>query len=306
MIGDRLANMKHWIVFAVLGVIWGSSFLFIKIALGEVSPVAVVAFSYLFGLVGMIPLTHVIGRRFPRDRSTYLCYLFIAVFNGVLPFFLTSWGETRIDSGLASILNGTVPLFTIIIAHFWLSDERITTSKALGLAVGFLGVVILVGGTPSHMFGGTDLFPHLAVLSAAICYAISLNFIRKYLSTKPAVAQTTMMLLFSNLMLWSVMPLVEHPIRIPLQLTTWSALVVLGLASSSAGYYLYFHLISAWGATRASLVNYVFPIIGLFLGVTYLGETVTLGLISGSFLVVVGVLLTSASGPIWMLTRRNR
>jgi drug/metabolite transporter (DMT)-like permease len=171
--------------------------------------------------------------------------------------------------------------------------------------IGFLGVVMLVGGNLGRSVARAELFPHVAVLSAAICYAISMNFTRKYLSTKPAVAQTTMMLLFSNLIIWSAMPLVGHPLRMPVQLTTWTALVFLGLLSSSAGYYLYFDLINAWGATRASLVNYVFPIIGLFLGVTFLGETITLGIVSGSFLVVIGVLLSSGSSLRWMLAYRS-
>ena len=119
----------------------GSSFLFIKIAVSEANPVTVVALSHIFGLLDMAPLTRVMGQRFPRDRFTYLCYPFIAVFNGILPFVLTSWGEMRIDSAMASILNGTVPLFTIIIAHFWLTDEKITNSKMLGLVVGLIEVV---------------------------------------------------------------------------------------------------------------------------------------------------------------------
>src|SRR3970040_1651330 len=137
-------KLKEWGAFALLGLVWGSSFLWIKIAVQEIGPFTLVAFRLLFGLVGLLVIMRLQKQSFPRDRRVLLAYLFMGAVNTAIPFTLISWGETRIDSGLASILNGTVPLFPIVIAHFWLHDEKITLPRMTGLIVGFIGVVVLV------------------------------------------------------------------------------------------------------------------------------------------------------------------
>src|SRR5512139_3393120 len=136
---------REWSIFVLLGLIWGSSFLWIRIAVQDTGPFTLVALRLLFGLIGLFAIMVYKKQPFPRDRRLILLLAFMGLINTALPFTLISWGETRIESSLASILNGTVPLFAIIIAHYWLHDERITPARIIGLIVGFIGVFVLVG-----------------------------------------------------------------------------------------------------------------------------------------------------------------
>jgi len=282
-------RLKEWGAFWLLGLIWGSSFLWIKIAVDEIGPFTLVAFRLLFGLMGLLIVMRVTRQAFPRDRRTILAFVFMGVFNTALPFTLISWGETKIDSSLASILNGSVPLFTIIIAHFWLHDEKITLPRIAGLIVGFVGVVVLVSRDfgPQGIHG--DVLGQIAVLAASASYAIAVTFSRRYLRGKPPVIQATMVLLIADSILWIAAPIVESPFRAPVLPITWLALAWLGVLGSCTAYLLYFYLINAWGPTRATLVTYVFPVIGLILGILFLNETADWRLLLGSILVVGGI-----------------
>lgn len=293
-------KLKEWGAFALLGLIWGSSFLWIKIAVQETGPFTLVTFRLLLGLLGLLLVMGLQKQSFPRDRRTLLAFLFMGVVNTAVPFTLISWGETRIDSGLASILNGTVPLFTIIIAHFWLHDEKITLPRLSGLIVGFIGVVILVSRDigPQGLQG--NVLGQAAVLAAAVCYATSITFSRRYLRGQSPVVQSTMVLLFAEGLMWLMLPGVwrfapdlDLPNRIPVLPLTWFAIAWLGLLGSCLAYLMFFYLINAWGPTRASLVTYVFPVIGLLLGILFLKEDPDWRLMAGSLLVIGGIFVVN-------------
>ena len=303
-------KLKEWGAFALLSLIWGSSFLWIKVAVGDVDKqpgdigaFTLVTFRLLFGLIGLLAIMWFQKRSFPRDRRVLLGFLVMGVINTAVPFTLISWGETKIDSALASTLNGAVPLFTIVIAHFWLHDEKITAGRILGLIIGFVGVVILVSRDfgPQGLLQG-NLLGQLAVLAASISYATAITFSRKYLRGQPPVIQSTMVLLFADGLMWLALPAVwrfapalDFPAqllapRFPTQPITWFAIAWLGLLGSCTAYLLFFYLINAWGPTRASMVTYVFPIIGLILGILFLNEVADWRLIVGAALVVGGIL----------------
>ena len=287
-------KLKEWGAFAALGLIWGTSFLWIKIAVQEIGPFMLVALRLLFGLLGLVVVMLARRQPLPRDRRTWLAFLFMGIFNTAVPFTLISWGETRIDSGLASILNGTVPLFTIVIAHFWLHDDKITLGRIGGLVVGFIGVVVLVSRDigPQGLHG--NVFGQLAVIVASISYATAITFSRRYLRGIQPVLQAFSTLVIADLVLWLAVPVAEQPLVWPSLPLTWLAIAWLGLLGSCTAYLLFFWLINAWGPTRASLVTYVFPVIGLVLGVLFLGETPDWRLIVGSVLIVGGILVVNA------------
>jgi drug/metabolite transporter (DMT)-like permease len=286
-------RLKEWGAFALLGLIWGSSFLWIKIAVAETGPLLLVTFRLLFGLAGLLGVMALRKQAWPRDRRVLLAFLFMGFFNTALPFTLITWGETLIDSGLASILNGTVPLFTIVIAHFWLQDEKITVPRLAGLAVGFLGIVVLVSRDlgPDALRG--NVWGQLAVIAAAISYATAITFSRRHLRGQPPVLQSTMVLLFAGGMMALATPVVERPLNLPDSGLAWFAIAWLGLLGSCAAYLLFFYLINAWGPTRASLVTYVFPVIGLLLGIIFLNEAADWHLLAGSALIVAGILVVN-------------
>ena len=282
-------KLKEWGAFGLLGLIWGSSFLWIKIAVAEAGPFVVVTFRLLFGLAGLLVVMALQRQAWPRDRRTVLAFLFMGFFNTALPFTLITWGETLIDSSLASILNGTVPLFTIILAHFWLQDEKITLPRLGGLFVGFIGMVILVSRDlgPDALRG--NVWGQLAVIAAAVSYATAITFSRRHLRGQPPVLQATMVLLFASAMMVVATPVAERPLDLPGTGTGWFAIAWLGLLGSCAAYLLFFYLINAWGPTRASLVTYVFPVIGLVLGIVFLNEPADWRLLAGSALIVGGI-----------------
>ncbi len=284
-------KVKEWIAFAALGLIWGSSFLWIKIAVGETGPFTLVAFRLLFGALGLAAIMLLKRQPLPRDRRTWLAYGFMGLVNSALPFVLITWAEQYIDSSLASILNGTVPLFTIVIAHFWLQDEKITAGRLGGLLLGFVGIVVLVSRDldPAVFSGaltGLGLLGQLAMLVAVISYATAITFSRRYLRNQPPVLQAGLVVIIADALVWGVTPVVERPLNLPDTALAWFAIVWLGVLGSCVAYLLFFYLINAWGPTRASLVTYVFPVVGLVLGIIFLREPADWRLLAGSLLIV--------------------
>jgi len=283
-------RVREWGAFVLLGLIWGSSFLWIKIAVAEIGPFMLVALRLLFGLLGLSVIMLFRRQAIPRERRTLLAFLVMGGFNTALPFTLISWGETQIDSALASILNGTVPLFTIVIAHFWLQDEKINLPRSAGLVAGFIGVLILVARDldPDQLLHAS-LLGQLAVLAAAASYAWAATFARRHLRGQPTLVQSLMVVLSADVLMWVATPIFERPVQFPALPITWLALAWLGLLGSCTAYLLYFYLIETWGPTRATLVTYVFPVVGVLLGVVFLNEVADWRLVLGSALVVGGI-----------------
>lgn len=286
-------KLKEWAAFALLGLVWGSSFLWIKIAVQDIGPFTLVALRLLFGLAGLLVLIALNRQPFPRDRRILAAYLFMGIFNTALPFTLISWGETHIASGLASILNGTVPLFTIVIAHFWLKDEKITLPRIAGLVVGFIGVVILVSRDlgPEGLQG--SVWGQVAVIAASVSYALGITFARRNLRGQPPLIQAATPLIFADAIMWVAAPIAQSPLQWPTLPITWVALVWLGLLGTGLAYTLVFFLNNAWGPTRTSVVTYVFPVVGLLLGFIFLREPADWRLLAGSALIVGGIVVVN-------------
>ncbi|MCC7358612.1 MAG: EamA family transporter [Anaerolineales bacterium] len=286
--------MKQWLVFGLLGIVWGSSFLWIKIAVAETGPFTLVAFRLLFGLLGLALIMLARKQGLSLSKRTLAAFAFMGVFNTAVPFVLITWGEQYIASSLAAILNATVPLFTIVCAHFWLHDEKITLPKLAGLALGFVGIVVLVSRdfAPEVLrdaLAGAGLWGQAAVLGGSLSYAVAATFSRRHLRGQPPILQTGMVLLIADALMWVVTPAVERPMNLPDTPLAWFAIVWLGLLGSCLAYMLFFHLINAWGPTRTSLVTYVFPVIGLVLGIVFLHEPADWRLLIGSLLIVGGI-----------------
>ncbi len=281
-------KLKEWAAFVVLGLIWGSSFLWIKIGVESITPMVLVTLRVSFGLLALLVVMAVQRQPFPRDRATIMKFVFMGIFNTVIPFLLITWGETKIESSLASILNAATPLFVIIIAHFWLHDEKITGARLGGLAMGFGGVVVLVL-QDFNPGGQNNIWGELAVLLAALSYAVALTFSRRYLRGAKPVVQSTMILVVASALMWIIMPVADRPIVFPATPLTWLAVIWLGVLGLCIAYLLFFYLNNVWGPTRASLVTYVFPVVGVILGIIFLSEPLTWNMIVGSILVVGGI-----------------
>lgn len=282
-------KLRDWVLFILLGAIWGSSFLWIKIALEEIGPFALVALRLLFGVLGLLVAVLLWRPSLPSRRWLWVGLGMLGVTNTALPFVLISWGEQHIDSSVASILNGAVPLFTLVIAHLFLRDERITLRKAIGLLTGFGGVVLLVGRDVGYGAGRDAVLGQLAVLVAAISYASSSVFARRNLHEVSPILQAFASLAVADTVVWLAVPVFESPFGLPALPLTWLALVWLGLLGTCVAYILYFYLLQSIGATRATMVTYVIPVVGVVLGVIFLHERLDWFLGGGAALVIAGI-----------------
>jgi drug/metabolite transporter (DMT)-like permease len=282
---------KDWMAFLLLGGIWSSSFLWIKVAVQEIGPVTLVAFRVLFGLIfGTITLA-ITRTRLPRTVSEWLPVLILGISNVAIPFFLISWGEQTIDSAVAAILDATVPLFAIVFAHIALHDDKITLPKTLGLLIGFAGVVVLmsedIGASPGSLLG------QAAVVIASMFYAGSSVYARKSTENTPGILRSVGPLVSSTAVMWMAAPLVERPFSLPSLPITWIALVWLGVLGSGFAFILLYYLIHAIGPTRTTMVTYLFPLGGVILGVSFLGEHLTWQLILGGLLIIVSLIVAN-------------
>lgn len=283
---------KDLAAFIALSLAWGSSFLWIKIALQEIEPLTLVALRLLFGSLGLLVVVIYDRPNWPDTRRLWVVLAVLGIINTALPFVLISWGQQFIDSAVAAILNSTVPLFTMLMAHWFLQDDRLTLQRVIGLLVGFIGVVVLLlrdldGGTQNNLLG------QAAVLLAAFCYAFSSVFARRNAKGVSPLVQAFVPLLVADAVMWVLTPLVESPVVFPDLPITWLAIAWLGLVGTCLAYLLYFYLLHAIGPTRTTMVTYVFPLVGVTLGVIFLNESLDLNLLVGGALVVVSIVIVN-------------
>ena len=276
---------KHWFVFISLGLIWSSSFLWIKIGVQEIGPMALVAFRMSFGAVTAVAIGMYLKVGWPRDWKTWGIFAILGPASLAIPIFFISWGEQTIDSAVASILNATTPLFTIVIAHFLLQDDKMTVQKVLGLLIGFAGVIVLLSedlvvGAQNSVIG------QAAVILASLFYAGSAVFARKLTQHVDGIVRGAMPLITSTIFMWIVGPLTEKPFEFPSLSLTWIAILWLGILGSGLAVIMLYYLIHEIGPTRASMVTYLFPVGGVILGVIFLNEHLSWQLIAGTLLII--------------------
>ena len=278
-------KLKHWIVFILLGLIWSTSFLWIKIGVREVGPMPLVAFRMSFGAITAVAIALHQKVTWPRDWKTWGTFAILGPTSLAIPIFFISWGERTIDSAVASILNATVPLFTIVIAHIWLNDDKMTFQKILGLLVGFAGVVVLLS-KDLNASAQNSLVGQGAVILAAVFYAWSAVFARKATQHVAGLARGASPLITAALFMWLTAPFIEKPFLVPTLPITWVAALWLGILGSGLAMLMFYYLLHEVGPTRATLVTYLFPIGGVIFGVIFLDEHLSWQLLAGTLLIV--------------------
>ena len=283
-----------WFLFVLLGFFWGSSYLFIKIGVeAGLTPFTLVMLRLMFGFLLLAAVVIAAREQLPRNPRTYGHLVVMSVINIVLPFSLITWAEQTVDSALASILNATVPLFVIVIAALFLHDERITVNRLAGLAVGFIGVAILVGFDPGDVAGG-DVAGEIALIGSTVSYAVGNVYAKRNVHGLrpmiPALFQVGFALVITTVLAF----LFERPLAIAMTAEALFAVVWLGIFGSGMAYLLYFRILGRWGATRTSLVAYLLPVYGIALGALVLNEPVGLTLLVGTGLVIGGVALVNS------------
>jgi drug/metabolite transporter (DMT)-like permease len=293
--------LRKWAAFWVLALIWGSSFLFIRIGVEQLSPFQVVFIRTTIAAIGLNLVLLGQGKHLPFDRKGLTPLIVLAIGNTTIPFAIITWSEKFISSGLAAMLQSTAALFTLIIAHFTFADERITPQKVVGLGVGFLGVVILA--SKSMVDGQIDvplLGGALGMVVASLFYAYYGAYSRKQIQTgvEPLMVSTGAMTgaAISSGILMVIAPLLGGQPPTPLNTVSNDVLIAVGLlgfVNTFIAYILFYWIVRELGAARTSMVTYVVPAVGLALGAIVLNEEIDWRLIVGAVLIFAGIAIVN-------------
>jgi drug/metabolite transporter (DMT)-like permease len=276
-----------YVLLLLLGAVWGSSFLLIKVAVATIPPITVATGRIGIGAIVLALMVAARGRAWPRDKRSWLLLLVMGTIGNAIPFSLINWGETHIDSGLTAILMSTVPLATIMLAPAFVHDEPVTPGKLLGVAFGMAGVAVLIG--PGALMGAHgELLGEIAVTGAALCYAVN-GLVARQLPPMPVEVISAGTLLSASLVGLPLSLAAERPWAAAPSVLSLGALALLGVLNTAGGYLLLFRLVVRAGAGFASLNNFLVPLFGVMWGVLLLEERPSPRAVAGLALIFAGL-----------------
>jgi drug/metabolite transporter (DMT)-like permease len=285
--------LSHWLLLLALVAMWGSAFTLTGVAVRAFEPATLVALRLAMAAVLLALVVLLRGQRFPTGRRFWLFGLAISIAGNCVPFWLISFGQKEIDSGLAGILMGIMPLTTMVLAHFFVRGERLNGIKVAGFLLGFIGLVVLIGPTALlELQGyGSKLLYELAVLGGAICYAINAIIARHRPDADPLVAAAGVMLMGSLIMLpvggpGAATQLAAAPFA-PL-----AAMIALGIVATAIATVVFLTLVTVAGPSFTSFINYLIPVWALLMGVLFLGEEPAMSSILALVLILGGIALS--------------
>lgn len=301
--GPRMGGTE-WGILLALSVLWGGSFYFFKILGAELPPLTIVLGRVATASLLLHLFLWATGGKMPFSlRELRVPLLVMGLTNNIIPFTLIVFGETRISSGMASVLNATVPIFTVIAVQFMTKDERLNGARIAGIALGFAGVGVLVAPDLIAQGGIQDVVGQLACLVAAISYAFGGPYGRRF-KNYPPVTIAAGMLGASALMLLPLAVLFDRPWDLPVPSNgAWAAWAALAVFSTSVAYILVFRLLATAGATNLSLVTFLVPVSALLLGWLALGETIGTATLGGMVLIGLGLAAIDGRLPAWLRRR---
>jgi drug/metabolite transporter (DMT)-like permease len=279
-----------WALLIVLSLLWGGSFFFAKIAVGAVPPLTVALARVVLAALALHLVRLALKVPAPRDVRFWRDALVMGLLNNAVPFSLIFWGQREIGAGLASILNATTPLFTVIVAHCFTADERAGPLKVAGVLAGMAGVAVMIGSDVAVGLGH-HLWAELAVLGAALSYGFAGVFGRRFRDRPPLVVASGQLTGSSALLLLPVLML-DKPWALPIP--EWrpaGAIVALALLSTALAYVIFFRILKRAGSTNLSLMTLLIPPSALLLGVLFLSEDIAAHQVAGMVLIGCGLLL---------------
>ena len=292
-----------FLLLITLAAIWGGSFLFIKIGLGSITPLTIAASRIGLAAIVLFAVLRFNGHTLPPAGRHWIFIVSAALLGNVLPFSLISFGERHIDSSLAAILMSTIPLFTILIAHFITSDERLTAEKVIGVSIGFVGVVILFGPT-ALLELGKQTIGQLLVACGALCYALS-GILSRNLRDLPKLQSSTAILLVASLFIVPTALVFDQPWNLNPEASAIGAIMVLGLLSTAAAQIIVLRILQLHDASFLSLNNYLVPLFGVFWGMLVLAERLRPNAGTAFFVILAGVFV-SQGGFLKLVGARNK
>ena len=290
MATQKVMGAREWALLLMLSVLWGGSYFFIGVAVKELPPLTIMMLRVGCAALILNLVVRFMGQWMPRDPRVWLAFCGMGLFNNVIPQTLIVWGQTEIPSGLASILNATTPLFAVLVAHFFTSDEKMTGKKLAGVIVGFVGVAIMIG--PEALSGlGSHIWAQLAILLASAFYGISGVYGRRFkqMGVTPMMTATGQ-LTASTLMLAPLALAVDQSWTLTQpSIAAWAAIAGLAILSTALAYLIFFRILASSGAINLMLVTFLIPISAIFLGWLFLGEQLEVRHFIGLALIAAGL-----------------
>lgn len=298
-------KLKNFLLLVLLASLWGPSFLFIKVAVEEIPPLTMVLGRVATGALVLLFLLRLQGSRLPKWGPVWKHIAVVALIHNAIPFVLFSWGEQYIDSALAAILNGTVPFFTIILAHFFAQNDRITPVKLVDILVGFAGMVLLA--LPSFGDGlQATSWGMLAVTAASFLYGVAIVYTRNNLRGLQPLAAPTGQMIIASLYMLPLSLLIDRPYLLPMpSLAALGSMLALGVLGTAAAFTVYYKLLERASASYVSMTTYIIPVFGVILGAIVLKEAITWERVAGCALILVGVMIVNGLASSIRIDRRK-
>jgi drug/metabolite transporter (DMT)-like permease len=285
---NTVMGVREWGLILILSVIWGGSFFFVGVAVKEMTPLTIVLCRVGFASMILLAVVRLTGRKIPASPGVWGAFCVLGAMNNLIPFSLIVWGQTHIDSSLASILNATTPIFSVVLAHLLTREERLTVNRMVGVLIGWMGVTMLIGIESLGGFG-IHVMGQLAVVAASVAYACAAIYGRRFRAMDPVVVSTGM-LCCSTVMMLPMALIVEQPWHLLPGAATWAALLGLSAVSTSLAYIIYFRVLAVAGATNILLVTFLIPASAILLGVMVLGERPGWNAFGGMALIFMGLI----------------
>lgn len=293
----------EWAMLLALATVWGGSFFFNAIAVRELPVFTVVVARVALAALLLFGLLKALGQSLPRDRRVWAAFFGMGLLNNAIPFSLIVWGQQSIASGVASILNASTPLFTVLLAHALTSDEKMTGNRLAGVVIGFVGVAVMIGLDAAQTLGN-HVAAQLMCLAGAVSYALAGIFGRRFRAMGVApLATATGQVIASSVLLIPLMLVVDQPwTRPPPSPAAVGALIGVAALSTALAYVLYFRILATAGATNLLLVTFLIPVSAILLGILVLDEALLPKHLAGMALIGLG--LAAIDGRPWQALRR--
>lgn len=292
----------EWLLLVTLSLLWGGTFFFVEVALTDLPPLTIVSIRVGLAAIALNALVLATGQRMPSTARQWRQFLTMGLLNNAIPFSLIFWGQTYISGGLASILNATTPLFTVLLAHAMTTDERLTVARFMGVLIGLAGVTVMIGVDALNGLAGSSI-GQLAVIAAAVSYGFAGIYGRRFKDLPPLIPATGQVTA-SALVMLPVALLVDRPGSLgPVSWQTWAALAGLALLSTALAYVIFFRILAVAGATNLLLVTLLIPASAILLGVLFLGERLEVQQIAGMALICLALAAIDARLPRYLVAR---
>ena len=284
----KTMGAREWALLIPLSVLWGGAFFFGEVALAELPPLSVALLRVGIAALVLIGAVRIAGHPMPSGAGPWAAIFVMGGLNNLIPFSLILWGQTQIASGLASIINATTPLFTVVLAHYLSRGEKMTGNRLAGVLLGLAGVAVLMGGEALRGLG-VQLAAQVAILGAALSYGLAAIYGRRFAADPPLVTAAGQVSA-SAVMLLPLVLIVDRPWMLALPgFSTWSAILAISILSTALAYVIYFRLLATAGPTNLLLVTFLIPVSAIALGVTFLGERLEANQVGGMALIALGL-----------------